>query len=57
MAWVTRRLGLEKAASQAVLAIESRLLLKEALMSFYVDEALVVSGATLRDLDFGSGRA
>ena len=49
--------GLQKAeapAPQAVLAIESRLPLEE-LMSFYVDEALVVMGATLRDLEFPEG--
>ncbi len=58
VAWVTRRLGLQKAeapAPQAVLAIESRLPLEGELMSFYVDEALVVMGATLRDLDFPEG--
>jgi hypothetical protein len=27
------------------------------LLSFYVDEALVLTGATLRDLDFPEGRA
>jgi hypothetical protein len=43
VAWVTRRLGLQKAeapAPQAVLAIESRLPLEGELMSFYIDEAL-----------------
>jgi hypothetical protein len=56
-AWVTRRLGLqaEAPAPQAVLAIESRLPLKGELMSLYVDEALVVTGASLRDLDFPEG--
>ena len=47
VAWVTRRLGLQKAeppAPQAVLAIESRLPLEGELMSFYIDEALVVAG-------------
>jgi potassium/hydrogen antiporter len=58
VAWVTRRLGLQKAeapAPQAVLAIESRLPLEGELMSFYVDEALVVMGATLEDLEFPDG--
>jgi cell volume regulation protein A len=58
VAWVTRRLGLQKAeapAPQAVLAIESRLPLEGELLSFYVDEALVVTGASLRDLDFPEG--
>ena len=58
VAWVTRRLGLQKAeppAPQAVLAIESRLPLEGELMSFYIDEALVVSGVELRDLDFPEG--
>ena len=58
VAWVTRRLGLQQAevpAPQAVLAIESRLPLEGELMSFYVDEALVVTGASLRDLDFPEG--
>ncbi|MEO8090548.1 MAG: potassium/proton antiporter, partial [Gemmatimonadales bacterium] len=45
--WVTRRLGLqsrEPPAPQAVLAIESRQPLLGELMSFYIDEALVVAG-------------
>ena len=56
--WVTRRLGLQKAeppAPQAVLAIESRLPLEGELMSFYIDEALVVAGVSLEDLDFPDG--
>ena len=56
--WVTRRLGLQARqppAPQAVLAIESRLPLEGELMSFYIDEALVVAGATLEDLDFPEG--
>lgn len=55
VAWVTRRLGLQKAeppAPQAVLAIESRLPLEGELMSFYIDEALVVAGIPLEELDF-----
>jgi cell volume regulation protein A len=58
VAWVTRRLGLQKAeppAPHAVLAIESRLPLEGDLMSFYIDDALVVSGVALEDLDFPEG--
>jgi len=58
VAWVTRRLGLqasEPPAPQAVLAIESRLPLEGELMSFYIDEALVVAGISLEDLDFPDG--
>ncbi len=58
VASVTRRLGLQAAggpAPQAVLAIESRLPLKGELMSFYIDEALVVAGLPLEDLDFPEG--
>ena len=58
VAWVTRRLGLEAAeppAPQAVLAIESRLPLEGELLSFYIDEALVVAGVSLDDLDFPEG--
>ena len=47
VARVSRRLGLQKAeapAPQAVLAIESRLPLEGELISFYIDEALVVTG-------------
>ena len=59
VAWVTRRLGLQSAeppAPQAVLAIESRLPLEGELMSFYIDEALVVAGVALEELDFPGGR-
>jgi cell volume regulation protein A len=58
VAWVTRRLGLQSSvppAPQAVLAIESRLPLKGELMSFYIDEALVVTGVSLAELDFPEG--
>ena len=58
VAWVTRRLGLqapEPPAPQAVLAIESRLPLKGELVSFYIDEALVVAGLRLEELDFPEG--
>jgi hypothetical protein len=60
VAWVTRGLGLQKAeapAPQAVLAVESRLSLEGELMSFYIDEALVVTGASLPDWTFRRGRA
>ncbi|HUR93702.1 MAG TPA: potassium/proton antiporter [Gemmatimonadales bacterium] len=58
VAWVTRRLGLQKSeppAPQAVLAIESRLPLEGELISFYIDEALVVAGIPLEELDFPDG--
>jgi cell volume regulation protein A len=58
VAWVTRRLGLqasEPPAPQAVLAIESRLPLEGELMSFYIDDALVVAGLPLEELDFPEG--
>jgi cell volume regulation protein A len=53
VAWVTQRLGLqtkEPPAPQAVLAIESRQPLQGELMSFYIDEALVVAGMPLEEL-------
>ena len=58
VAWVTQWLGLQKAgppAPQAVLAIESRLPLEGDLMSFYIDEAVVVAGIPLEELDFPDG--
>jgi cell volume regulation protein A len=58
VAWATRRLGLgspEPPAPHAVLAIESRVPLKGELMSFYIDDALVVSGVRLDELDFPEG--
>ena len=58
VAWVTRKLGLQAAeppAPQAVLAIESRLPLEGELMSFYIDDALVVAGVPLEQLDFPDG--
>ena len=58
VAWVTRRLGLQAAeppAPQAVLAIESRLPLKGELMSFYIDEALVVTGRQAGRAGFSGG--
>jgi potassium/hydrogen antiporter len=60
VAWVTQRLGLqakEPPAPQAVLAIESRQPLQGELMSFYIDEALVVAGVPLQDLEFPEGAA
>jgi potassium/hydrogen antiporter len=58
VAWATRRLGLESReppAPHAVLAIESRVPLQGELMSFYIDDALVVSGVRLDELDFPDG--
>lgn len=51
--WVTRKLGLqskEPPAPQAVLAIESRQPLEGELMSFYIDEALLVAGMPVEEL-------
>ena len=56
--WVTRRLGLESAdppAPRAVLEIESMQPLEGELLSYYIDEALAVSGIALRDLPFPQG--
>jgi cell volume regulation protein A len=53
--WVTRKLRLESGEpppSQAVLEVESLAPLEGELISFYVDEALPVAGATLADLPF-----
>lgn len=58
VAWLTRRLGLqtkEPPAPQAVLAIESRVPLEGELLSFHIDEALVVAGVPLEELDFPEG--
>jgi cell volume regulation protein A len=58
VAWVTRKLGLQSPqppAPQAVLAIESHQPLQGELMSFYIDEALVVAGLPLEELDFTEG--
>jgi potassium/hydrogen antiporter len=60
VAWVTRRLGLqtkEPPAPQAVLAIESRQPLEGELMSFFIDEALVVSGMPVEELTLPEGAA
>src|SRR3954463_6840054 len=53
VAWVTQRLGLqtkEPPAPHAVLAIESPQPLQGELMSFYIDDALVVTGMALEEL-------
>jgi cell volume regulation protein A len=53
--WVTRRLRLESPEPpppRAVLEIESMQPLGGELVSFYIDEALAVAGAALRDLPF-----
>lgn len=58
VAFVTRLLGLESRdapASPAVLAIESRQPLNGELLSFYVDDELVVSGVSLGDLTLPDG--
>jgi potassium/hydrogen antiporter len=58
VAWATRRLGLESPqppAPPAVLAIESRVPLEGELLSFYVDDALVVCGVRLDELEFPEG--
>ena len=58
--WLTRKLGLqskEPPAPQALLAIESRQPLQGELMSFYIDEALVVVGVPLEELPLPDGSA
>ena len=60
VAWVTRKLGLqskEPPAPQAVLAIESRQPLQGELMSFYIDEALLVAGMPVEELPLPEGAA
>jgi potassium/hydrogen antiporter len=60
VAWVTRRLGLqsnEPPTPQAVLAIESRQPLQGELMSFYIDEALVVARMPVGELPLPDGSA
>ena len=57
---VTRWLGLESAdppPPRAVLEIESMQPLKGKLMSFYIDQALVVAGVPMMDLPFPEGAA
>src|SRR4051812_42142067 len=58
--WVTRWLGLhsrQPPAPQAVLAIESRQPLQGELMSFYIDEALAVTGVPVEELPLPEGAA
>jgi cell volume regulation protein A len=58
VAWAARRLGLQSTsppAPHAVLAIESRVPLRGALVSYYIDDALVVCGLRLDELDFPEG--
>jgi potassium/hydrogen antiporter len=58
VAWATKRLALElprPPAPHALLAIESRVPLEGDLMSFYIDDALVVCGLRLDELDFPDG--
>jgi cell volume regulation protein A len=58
--WVTRKLGLESReppSPPAVLEIESMQPLSGDLISFYIDEALPVAGASLADLPFPEGAA
>jgi potassium/hydrogen antiporter len=60
VAWVTQKLGLqtkEPPTPQAVLAIESRQPLQGELMSFYIDEALVVNGMPVGELPLPEGAA
>src|SRR3954462_9607960 len=60
VASVTRRLGLqskEPPAPQAVLAIESRQPLQGELMSFHIDEALLVAGMPVEELPLPEGAA
>ena len=56
--WVTRRLGLESGdppAPPAVLEIESMQPLEGELLSFYITDALAVTGVPLVDLPFPAG--
>ena len=58
--WVTRRLGLEAReppAPKAVMEIESVQPLRGRLASFYIDDALAVSGVHIADLPFPEGAA
>jgi potassium/hydrogen antiporter len=60
VAWLTQKLGLqskEPPTPQAVLAIESRQPLLGELMSFYIDEALVVTGVPVAELPLPDGAA
>ena len=58
--WVTRKLGLEAReppAPAAVMEIESMQPLRGRLASFYIDEALAVTGVQISDLPFPDGSA
>ncbi len=58
VSWLARRLGLETAEpppAQAVLEIESMRPLNGELLSFYIDDALSVSGARLAEIPFPDG--
>jgi cell volume regulation protein A len=60
VSWVTRRLGLQSQqppAPHPVLTIESRQPLQGELMSFYIDEALVIAGIPVEDLPLPEGSA
>jgi cell volume regulation protein A len=56
--WVTRRLGMgtrDTPSPPAVLEIESMQPLNGELLSFYIDDALAVTGVSLADLPFPDG--
>jgi cell volume regulation protein A len=58
--WVTRKLGLESAdppSAPAILEIESMRPLNGELLSFYIDEALPVTGSAIAELPFPSSSA
>jgi cell volume regulation protein A len=58
--WVTRWLGLESAdppTAPAILEIESMRPLNGELLSFYIDEALPVTGTRISELPFPAGSA
>ena len=58
VSWLARRLALDTAEpppAQAVLEIESMRPLNGELLSFYIDEALSVSGVRLADIPFPEG--
>jgi potassium/hydrogen antiporter len=60
VSWVTRRLGLQSPTPPAphpVLAIESRQPLQGDLMSFYIDDALVIAGIPVEELPLPEGSA
>lgn len=60
VAWMTRKLGLEAReppAPPAILQIESHNPLLNDLHSFYVDEALAVTGSTIAELPMPEGSA